>query len=240
MKFVCAGSSSSGNAYALQDEDGSTLFIEAGRHFKEIEVQLNYKIDYAHAWLVASHEHGDHCKFIEEYAKRGIECYSTRNTSEKYPNVEYMRYTKVLGKFIVRPLAVEHDVPDLGFLISHPEFGNLFFATDCYSISYELKNVKNWLIECNYSDDILTKAWLDNAINKAQRDRLMLSHFSEQNCMNYLDTCHAETSNCIILCHTSRRHLDPIETKERFEAHFGVPTYIAKKGLTLELNDKGL
>lgn len=58
MKLYCAGAASSGNAFALQDSDGQTLFIEAGRHFKEIEKQLNYKIDFAHAWLLASHEHG--------------------------------------------------------------------------------------------------------------------------------------------------------------------------------------
>lgn len=58
MKLFCAGASSAGNAFALQSGNGETLFIEAGKHFKDIEQQLKYKIDYAHAWLLASHEHG--------------------------------------------------------------------------------------------------------------------------------------------------------------------------------------
>ena len=244
MKLVCAGASSSGNSFALQSNSGQTLFLEAGCHLKDIERQLGYHIDFSHVWLLVSHFHGDHSKYICEFARRGIKCCSNESVRDKYDDIEVTPLNEgslvKLGEFEVLPFLVEHDVPDYGYLIRHPEMGGLVFFTDAYNVPYKFIGVKHWLVEVNYEDTLLNDNWISGRIDKAQRDRLMLSHFSLENCVNYLHDCHASRSNTIIATHLSSRNADPDHVKAALEREFGVPTYIAKKGLKVELNKTGL
>lgn len=244
MKLYCAGASSKGNSFALQSSDGQTLFLEGGCHLKDIEKQLGYHIDYSHAWLAVSHEHGDHSKYIREYANRGIRCLSNRAVADKYRDINVTALVEGMranfGDFTVIPFAVEHDVPDFGYLIKHPEMGSLVFFTDAYNVPYEFHNVNHWLVEANYDDVLLNDNWINGRIDKRQRDRLMLSHFSYLNCIQYLKACNANNSNTICLTHLSNRNADPDAFKAGCEAAFGIPTYIAKKGLIVELNKNGL
>lgn len=242
MKLVCAGASSAGNAFALQDLKGATLFLEAGVRFKEIEKQLAYNIDFTKAALLVSHFHGDHARHLPEYAERGIKCYSNEAVHEKYPAcgiiVPLRKYS--FEDFIVTAFEVEHDVLDFGYIISHPEMGTLVFFTDAYNVPCVFQNVDHFLIEANYDDNILNDAWIKGKIDKHQRDRLMLSHFSIDNCISYLRECHAENACSITLTHLSSRNADPNDFKERIEKAFGVETHIAKKGLNIELNKIGI
>lgn len=242
MKLVCAGASSAGNSFALQSNSGQTLFLEAGCHLKDIEKQLDFKIDFSHAWLLVSHYHGDHSGYIREFARRGITCCSNESVRDKYIFVNPLNEGALVkfGEFEVLPFLVEHDVPDYGYLIRHPEMGSLVFFTDAYNVPYKFVGVKNWLVEVNYEDKLLNDNWISGRIDKAQRDRLMLSHFSLDNCINYLHECIAEHANTIIATHLSIRNADPSYVKAKLEREFGVTTYIAKKGLNIKLTKKGL
>lgn len=244
MKLVCAGASSAGNSFALQSNSGQTLFLEAGCHLKDIEKQLDFKIDFSHAWLLVSHSHGDHSGYIREFARRGITCCSNESVHDKYKYIIVNPLNEgalvKFGEFEVLPFLVEHDVPDYGYLIRHPEMGSLVFFTDAYNVPYKFVGVKHWLVEVNYEDKLLNDNWISGRIDKAQRDRLILSHFSLDNCINYLHECIAEHANTIIATHLSSRNADPSYVKAKLEREFGVTTYIAKKGLNIELTKKGL
>lgn len=249
MKLYCAGASSKGNSFALQSSTGQTLFLEAGCHYKEIEKQLSYKVDYSKAWLLVSHKHGDHCKYVDEYVKRGIRGYSNADTAFPFNPVGQVKPLEWFtpgeewtfkSSFVVMPFTVQHDVPDYGYLIRHPEMGSLVFFTDAYNVPYEFLGVNHWLVEANYDDVLLNDNWISGRIDKRQRDRLMLSHMSFPDCLQYLKACHAENSSTIILTHLSSRNAWPDVFKARCEAAFGVPTYIARKGLIVELNKNGL
>lgn len=118
--------------------------------------------------------------------------------------------------------------------------GTLVFFTDAYNVEYVFRNVDHWLIEANYDDKILNGNWINGRIQKFRRDRLMLSHFSIDNCIKYLRQCQAWNSSNIILTHLSNQNADPSMFADRLEKAFGAPTYIAQKGLIVDLNKNGL
>ena len=57
MKLTIVGSSSKGNGYLLEADNGDQLLIEAGCHLREYKVIGNLKRSCARGMLV-SHEHG--------------------------------------------------------------------------------------------------------------------------------------------------------------------------------------
>lgn len=239
MKLYCNGSSSSGNSYALRATDGEMLFIEAGCRFSGMLKLLNYKVDYAHAGLIISHEHGDHSKYTDEYTKHGIKAYSGVNVAKKFKGVEEVKegIRFDVGKFRIVPYSVWHDVPDFGYLVYHPEMGIMFFATDCYNIPFTVKGLINhYLIEANYEDSILRENVENGSVKSFLAKRLMTSHFSIDNTIAWLKQCQAQTADDITLIHLSSKNSNRKMFKERIENTFGVPTYIAKKGLVIDYN----
>lgn len=239
MKLYCNGSSSSGNSYALKSTDGEVLFIEAGCRFSGMLKLLEYKVTFSKSWLIVSHEHGDHSKYIGEYLKHGIKAYSGVNVAKKYEGVTEVKEGKRfdIGKFRVVPYTVWHDVPDFGYLVYHPEMGIMFFATDCYNIPFTFKGMVNhFLIEANYEDRILRENIENGSVSGFLAHRLMTSHFSLDNTLEWLKRCEAQTADDITLIHLSSRNSDKKMFKERIENEFGVPTYIAKKGLVIDYN----
>lgn len=246
MKLYCAGASSKGNSFALQSSTGQTLFLEAGCHWREIRRLLDHRPDFHDTWLLVSHYHGDHCRYVDEYTRLGVRALSNGAVAERHKGVFPFPSGEgrpcVIGgtDFVVTPFPVQHDVPDYGYLIRHPEMGSLVFFTDAYNVPYEFLGVNHWLAEANYDDALLNDNWISGRIDKHQRDRLMLSHMSFCDCLQYLKACHAENSSTIILTHLSSRNADPYAFKARCEVAFGVPTCIARKGLMVELNKNGL
>ncbi|MFV0468124.1 MAG: hypothetical protein ACK5MK_04245 [Dysgonomonas sp.] len=55
-----------------------------------------------------------------------------------------------IGEFKIIPFSVKHDVSCLGFLINHPESGNILFVTDTRYISNRFKGLNQILIEATY------------------------------------------------------------------------------------------
>lgn len=237
MKLIVTGSSSSGNNYALQAESGEILLLEAGIPLKEVKKAIGYQTSKV-VGCVISHVHTDHCKYAKEYLKAGIDAHSNDDVAKKVLGVNQMleNVTYHFGDFDVTPFEVQHDVTNFGFLIHHPECSSIFFATDCYNLKFALRGCKTYLAECNYSDELLDKAIREGKTARSQGDRVMLSHMSLEHCVSWLHQCEAEKSaRQIILIHGSSRHLDPMEAVTKVQQEFGVPSYYANKGLTLNL-----
>jgi phosphoribosyl 1,2-cyclic phosphodiesterase len=185
---------------------------------------------------------GDHAKYITDYAKQGIKVYCNSDVETKkefpYGSCQIIDHgeTYKIGEFSVVPFSIYHDVPSLGYLVHHDDFGNLVFITDTYKMDFSMTGVDHWLIEANYDDRILKANVEDGKIDRAQANRLMLSHMSLDNTVHYLHECKAEKSKNIILCHLSERNSDPDMFKNRVSGEFGVPVTIASKGKVIELN----
>ena len=240
MKLIVINSNSSGNAYAL-DAGGEILLIEAGCKMADVKRAIDFRLSDV-AGCIVSHVHGDHAKYAAEYAKFGVHVYCPQDVIDKkqfpYGTCSVCRHgmTASIGSFRVAPIKLHHDVPNNGYLIQHPDMGTLFFATDTYKLGLFIRDIDHWLIEANYDDRILKANVLDGKVDRAQANRLMLSHLSIDNTVQYLRMCEAEHSKTITLCHLSERNSDPDQFAATVAAAFGVPTYIARKGVVIPLN----
>ena len=185
---------------------------------------------------------GDHCKYATEYAKVGVNVYGPQDIADK-KQFPYGKFTALqpektvkIGSFMVVPFANYHDCPIFGYLINHPDCGSILFSTDSYKLGMTLRGVNHFLIEANYSDELLKQNVWNGNINKAQADRIMLSHMSLEYCIDYLKDCEAEKSaKTITLCHLSERNSNQEHFQTAVAGSFGVPTYIARKGTVVEL-----
>ena len=148
--------------------------------------------------------------------------------------------TYFAGQFGVVPFDVNHDVPTFGFVVQHPFMGILAFITDSYNMDFYLNNIDHWLIEANYDDRILKANVADGKIDRAQANRLMLSHMSLDNTIHYLRECGVggcdTTAKTITLCHLSERNSCPKMFADRVAGEFGIPTQVAAKGVVVNLN----
>lgn len=238
MKLTVIGSSSKGNAYALQAESGETLLLEAGVPLSRARTIAHVRTSRCVGILV-SHAHGDHCRCIREYAKAGIPVYSTPQVADSLGTGAVAMQpgtTCHIGPFSVTPIAVKHDVPCLSFLIHHEEMGSLYFFTDCYSMHTAIQGVRTFLCECNYEDGLLQKAVSEGHTPASQADRVRLSHLSQAHAIEFLQECRAEESAAqIVLIHGSSRHLSAARAVSKFQQVLGVPTYYASTGLSITL-----
>lgn len=185
---------------------------------------------------------GDHAKYATEYAKFGVHVYCNDDVIQKkqfpYGTCTEVRPGKTfsVASFRVCPIELHHDVPNYGYMVRHKDCGTILFATDTYKMGLFIKGIDHWLIEANYDDRILKANVQDGKIDHAQANRLMLSHLSLDNTIQYLKMCEAENSKTITLCHLSERNSDPDLFKRTVESSFGIPCNIARKGLVVELN----
>lgn len=190
---------------------------------------------------------GDHCKYATEYAKFGVNVYGPQDIANK-KQFPYDRFhaltaekTYHIGDFDVVPFSNYHDVPIFGYLIRHKDMNTILFSTDSYKLGMTLRGINHFLIEANYEDSMLKENVKNGSISKAQSDRIMLSHMSLNYCIEYLRDCEAEKSaKTITLCHLSERNSEPEMFRKTVAGAFGVPCFIAHKGLVVELNKENI
>ena len=241
MTLITINSNSSGNAYAL-DSGKEILLLEAGCKMADVKRAINYRIQDVVGCIV-THCHGDHAKYATEYAKFGVQVCGPKDIESKksFPFGKFSHLiserTKKIGEFLVVPFENFHDVPIYGYLIRHEDMGTMLFSTDSYKLGMTLRGIEHFLIEANYSDELLKQNVWNGSINKAQADRIMLSHMSLEYCIDYLKDCEVQKSaKTITLCHLSERNSNPEHFREAVAGSFGVPCYCATKGLVVELS----
>ena len=239
-RLITVGSNSAGNAYAL-DAGGEILLLEAGCKTADMKKAIDYRLSDVVGCIV-THEHGDHCKYATEYAKFGVDVYGPQDIADKktFPFDKFHALTAEktyhIGNFDVVPFDNYHDCEIYGYLIRHNDMGTMLFSTDSYKIGMTLRGVDHFLIEANYSDEILKENVWNGNINKAQADRIMLSHMSLDYCIQYLRDCEASKSaKTITLCHLSERNSDAKLFRDTVAGAFGIPVYCAHKGLIVDL-----
>ena len=233
MTLTVLGSNSSGNGYVLKSSTGECLALEAGLPYTILLKAVGY-VRSSIVAVLTSHVHQDHFKFAKEYIECGLPLYSHMESAEFGASPLPEKKWHTFGSFQVMPFSVHHDVPNYGYVIKHPEFGSLLFATDCNIIPTAFRGIKHFLIEANYSDAQLLLSDTD----KTQKRRISEAHMSLESCVEYLHACKASaTAQTVTLIHLSSRHSNSDAFQRRIEQEFGVPCYIARKGLTITLDD---
>lgn len=242
MNLTVLASSSAGNGYFLTN-GRETLIIEAGIRLKSVKGALNFSLTGIAGCLV-SHRHGDHAKYIKEYATSGIPILTSRDVIDRQdPLIARTMCRELLpgkgyktGNFKIIPFSVEHDVPCLGFLISHPETGNILFATDTYMLEYTFRDLNHILIEANYFDDRLEDNIVSGRIHPSQRPRLLQTHMELQTCKDILLANDLTKVVNIILLHLSSDNSDEEKFVREVREITGKQVFAAKKGLTVNMN----
>lgn len=240
LKVVSTGSK--GNCYILAPEKGRSLMIECGINSGVIKRAIDFN-PAGVAGCLLTHEHNDHAKGIEDVAAMGINIYATKQTFEAR-GVEGNRYKNIrigemfhIDQFAIAAFPVMHDAAEpVGFLINHKECGKVVFITDTYYVPNRFRNLNNIIIEANYCEDIINQKIGIGSDKKFLRDRIIQSHFSIQNCLEFLAANDLSGVNNIVLIHLSDNNSSEPAFKKAVESLTQKTVHIAKDGLTIELN----
>lgn len=229
MLLKVLGSGSSGNCYILEN-DTEALIIEAGVPLKDVKIALGFNIRKI-VGVVATHSHKDHSGYIEQYKKAGISAHCLGEIFPEYDAENMKHYLVRKGRFEIRIFPLIHDVPCYGFHISHPDIGNLIYASDTEYIKYRFKNLNHILVEANYSDDLVE----GDAVN---REHVLRGHMSLKTALDFISTNDNPTLKNVVLIHLSASNSDADyflqKTKETVK--YGTDCYIAEKGREINLD----
>lgn len=239
MVLIVIGSSSKGNGYVLNGTQ-EALCIEAGTKLIEAKKALNFDLRKVRGCIV-THEHNDHSRYAKDYAEGGIHVLAlaqvleakgiTRNATAITLGNAYR-----LGGFVVTPFALQHDVPCVGWVVQHAECGKVVFITDTYACQYRFKGVNNYLLECNYSDEILEANVAAGRVQPAMRDRLLTSHLELSNCIRYLQISDLSQVQKVVLIHLSDGNSNETQFVQQVREATGKRVYAANAGMVLQFN----
>jgi phosphoribosyl 1,2-cyclic phosphodiesterase len=113
--------------------------------------------------------------------------------------------------------------------------GKLLYITDSYYCKYRFKGLNHIMIEANYSKEILNENLYNDNTALPVRDRVVESHMSLETCKEFLQANDLSQVKDIALIHLSDSNSDAERFKREVEGLTGKPTYIASKGLEIEL-----
>lgn len=242
MKLTVLGSGSSGNSYLLHNKS-EALIIELGVRWKSVLKQIEFDLSKVSGALV-SHSHGDHSKAVKDAVASGIEVYTGKETIEEMSiqshrlNAITVHKAFMIGNFKVIAFSLKHDVPCLGFVINHKESGNTVFITDTFFSPWKFANVNNWILECNYSQDIMDGKDGYGAQHSFLRNRVLSSHMSLENCLQLLEANDLTKTNNIVLTHLSDRNSDEKAFAKAVQDQTNKTVYVAAKGLSMPFNKR--
>lgn len=222
MRLFVLGSGSSGNCYLLENET-ECLVIEAGLPYSEVKKAVDFQTRKI-AGVIISHEHGDHRKYWYEYVRAGIPVF------EPYKNDGNL--WECIGDrfhFKVRTFPLTHSVPCYGFYITHPDMGILVYASDTEYIKYTFKGVNHFLVEANYSTELVER-------DSAKYEHQITGHMNIDTTCRFLKKNNHGNLKTVTLCHLSADCGNAGDFKTRAEEVVDCPVYVAKKGLEISLD----
>jgi len=243
MTLDVVATGSTGNAYILT-AGKDKLLLDCGVRYKEILYDLGHDTKSVVGCLV-THEHNDHTQALYSTIRAGIDCYMTAGTAEAKDvseghRVHIVKATQAydIGRFTIYPFETEHDAAEpVGYLISYQPTGEkLLYATDTFYLRYSFKGIHYMAVECNYCRGVAHTRYVNGEINKAMYDRLMTSHFSLDNLMDWLKASDLSTTRHIVLLHMSAGNSDERKMVRDVHKLTGIPTTAASSGIRIELN----
>nr|DAF28248.1 MAG TPA: YycJ-like MBL-fold protein [Caudoviricetes sp.] len=204
LRFIPLASSSHGNAYLL--DDGKTcLLIECGVSYKKLQRLTGFGVSGIIGCLI-SHEHHDHAGCYEQLIKSGIPVYASRGTAEALEcdlfEILEDRERVTIGSLEVLPFPTFHDAAEpMGFLVRSQSDGEkLVFATDTVNLGYQFPEVNIAAIECNYDENILSRA---ERMPEKVRHRITNSHMSVVRACLWLERLDKSRLKEVYLMHLS-------------------------------------
>lgn len=166
MRFQSLASSSTGNAYIV-DDGCTSILIECGLTHKKLQQLCGFKTTALDGCLV-SHEHKDHSQCVEKVIVSGVPVYLSQGTARalELPEsvldmAQEMESGKrfAIGSIDILPFTTFHDAQEpLGFVMQSRVDGDTFaFATDTVNLPYNFPGVNLLAVEANFQQDILDR-----------------------------------------------------------------------------------
>jgi phosphoribosyl 1,2-cyclic phosphodiesterase len=228
-------SGSTGNCYRITD-GSDVLMIECGIRFQRIREAFKFQLSRVCGCLL-SHCHFDHSKAAKDLMKAGVPVYMSAGTAEKLSLTGHRAmvvkpFEKFqVGNFTVLPFPTEHDaVEPLGFLVKSKSGEKLLFITDSYFCKYRFAGVNYFLVECNYSKEILAENIAAGLVSPSMESRIKRSHFELERVKEFFWANDLSKARGIWLIHVSQGNGDPGWFKSEIEGVAGVPVYVADGG----------
>lgn len=206
MKLTCLGSSSAGNCYLLQADNGETLILDCGIPIKEIKKGLDWNIK-GIMGVLCTHKHLDHSKSLKDFKSMGIPIYAP------YLKIDYMSMN--MGEFTVKPFdlttidgswthtdANGEPCPIFGFLITHPEMGKMLYITDCEVVKWKFKGINHILLGVNYDKDLIDRD------NTGKANHVFRGHLSIDTACDFVKANYSDSLQNVIMCHLSSENSD--------------------------------
>ena len=111
----------------------------------------------------------------------------------------------------------------------------LLYATDTYYIKYKFKKLNYLLIECNYISEIVKENMRNNTINKSRYTRLLESHLSLENLINFLKANDLSNTKKIVICHLSDQNSNEQQMLESIYNVTRIETIAARPNMNIKL-----
>ena len=242
MKLHIIGSSSRGNAYALEGQK-EILLIEAGCRITLVNQAINWQIEKV-VGCVISHEHGDHMGCVREYIGLGFPVYAPQAVK----GIRDARFAGIravdcvdgvpiesirLGEFLISPFDVPHDGTQcFGYEIQHQELGNLVFLTDFQYCPYIFRqhNLHHILVEANYSRDCLN-------LDQPNVQHVIEGHAELSTTVGFIRENVTDNLRNVVLLHLSDSNSNEKDFVEAVQkvVPAGVSVHVATPGKTIHL-----
>lgn len=221
MKLKVLGSGSTGNCYILENEQ-EALIIDAGIRFFEVKKALRFQVRKI-VGVIVTHKHGDHAAFVHEYMGAGIPVFRPYEAESLRQNIRY-------GGFRIQSWEAVHDVPCVGYLIDHDDFGRMLYVTDTEYVKYRFRGITQFLIEANYSNELVDR-------EHAKYLHVLSDHLELQTTIGCILANQSKQTKRITLCHLSADNADPEAFKTAVEAIAvdGCIVDVARPGMAIEL-----
>ncbi len=219
MKLVCVSSGSNANCYFLINSKGEILILDAGVKVDKLMNNKYFSSFKSVVGCLITHQHKDHSLAVQDFEMAGIEVlgYMNMQSQKKYQ----------LGNYIIIPFNVVHDVKNYGYIIKEIDSKSLFvYATDFSDLPL-IANINNWLIECNYCEDLWEEKLMGENPNYGYLGRVQESHMGLSALENYFSKIKTRP-NKIILCHLSQNgnadKVKMIEAMSKYSQYVDIAT----------------
>ena len=188
------------------------------------------------AVLSATVSHSDHANkdTIRKVVQYGIPIYSneeTRVVDKRIISMKKGRKTSI-GGFKIQPILLFHNCMNFGYVIEHEEIGKLVFCTDTCRIPYRFKNVNHFMVEANYSYDLLIDHMCDNVYSQSASE----NHMEINDTIEMLKENYSSSLQNVVLIHLSNGNSDANEFVKKTKEELGFNNiFVAEKNFVLPL-----
>lgn len=160
--------------------------------------------------------------------------YSCKDVADKFKGVILLQCGKKykIGDFVVQAISVEHNCENYAFVIDHHETGRCVYVTDCVRFPYRLRKANHWLLEANYSNDIVIAHMMNGYEIRSQNQY----HMELEDTIECIKNNMSSELNNVVIAHLSDGQSDERMFSDRIYDETGIMPKIASKGIKVELN----